>query len=302
MKIAVLMGGNSSEHDISLTTGEAVTRTLLKMGHEAIACPYEKNISEVSPLLQEAELVFNALHGGEGEDGTIQQFLEGNNICYTGSGPEASVLAMDKHQTKALLKKNHILTPSWLHLKLNENDNVDYSDEKFTFPVVVKPNGEGSTLGFSLVEKTFDLDEAITFATQFDSRILVEEYIPGREITVAILHDEALPIVEIKPSHNFYDYTCKYTPGMSQYICPADLNTNLTEEIQKVSLQIFQLLGCRHYARVDFRLNPENKFYCLEVNTLPGMTGTSLVPKAAEAAGLTFSKLISEIINMAIND
>jgi len=302
MKIAVLMGGNSSELDVSLTSGEAVTKALIQIGHSVVACPYENDITEVLYILKEADLVFNALHGGEGENGTVQQFLEDENILYTGSGPDASAMAMDKHLVKTLAKKKDILTPSWLHLELDKNDKVDFSEEKFSYPVVVKPNGDGSTIGFSIVEKSSDLDEALSFAAQFDSRVLVEEYVSGRELTVGILNDGALPIVEIKPSHNIYDYACKYTPGMSDYICPADLSEKLTEEIQEVSVQIYKLLGCRHYARVDFLLNSDDTFYFLEVNTLPGMTGTSLVPKAAKAVGMSFTDLIAKIVELSINE
>ncbi len=302
MKIAVLMGGNSSEIDVSLVTGKAVNNALIELGHSVIACPYENDISDVIHVLKQADLVFNALHGGEGEDGTIPQLFEDESICYTGSGPDSSALAMDKHLAKSFVKKKDILTPLWLHLNLAEDESVDLSVSKFTYPVVVKPNGGGSTMGLTIVEESSELDEAITLATQFDSRLLVEEYIKGREITVGILNEEALPIVEINPSHNLYDYTCKYTPGMSDYTCPAELPQKLTEEIQKVSVQIYRLMGCRHYARVDFLLDSDDNYFFLEVNTLPGMTGTSLVPKAAKAVGLSFNDLIGKIVELGIND
>jgi D-alanine-D-alanine ligase len=302
MKIAVLMGGNSSELDISLVTGKAVNRALNELGHNVLACPFENDISDVIHVLKEADLVFIALHGGEGEDGTIQQLLEDESICYTGSGPDSSTLSMDKHLAKSFARKKDILTPSWLHLNLDEDEFVDLSESKFSYPVVVKPNGSGSTMGLTIVKESRELDEAISLASQFDSRLLVEEYITGRELTVGILNEESLPIVEIKPSHDMYDYECKYTEGMSDYTCPAELFDKLTEEIQKVSVKIYKLMGCRHYARVDFLLDSDDNYYFLEVNTLPGLTGTSLVPKAAKAVDMSFNDLIAKIVELAVND
>ena len=177
---------------------------------------------------------------------------------------------------------------------------VKTSEERFSYPVVVKPNADGSTMGVSIVHSASEIDAAVEIAQEFGGDVMIEEYIPGREITVGILGGDALPVIEIKPSHEFYDYKCKYTAGMSDYICPADLPSSLVELIVNASKKIADLIGCRHYCRVDFRLNPENEYYCLEVNTLPGLTGTSLVPKAAKQAGVSFEKVIKTIIDLAL--
>ncbi|MFQ6616565.1 MAG: D-alanine--D-alanine ligase [Fidelibacterota bacterium] len=300
--MAVLMGGNSSERDVSLKTGEGVVEALKDLGHRVIPCPYEGDIHSVLPFLQEAEVVFNALHGGEGEDGTVQNILEAHGIPYTGSGPEASALAMDKQKTKVLLKKNGMPTPAWLYVRKGSPPQVDLSRESFSYPVVVKPNHEGSTMGVSIVRGSGDLDQAMALAGEFGPEILIEKYIPGREITAGILGDKSLPLVDILPSHDLYDYSCKYTEGMSRFVCPADLPGELTMRISRVAEEIAGLVGCRHYCRIDFRLNPQNEFFCLEVNTLPGFTGTSLVPKAARARGLSFGDLVKTVLDYALSD
>ncbi|MFQ6675816.1 MAG: D-alanine--D-alanine ligase [Fidelibacterota bacterium] len=300
MKVAVLMGGNSSERDVSLKTGEAVVLSLKRLGHRVVPCPYEGDVHAVLPFLQEVDVVFNALHGGEGEDGTVQGILEAHGIPYTGSGPEASALAMDKHKTKVLLRENGLPTPPWLHVRTGDPPQVDLSRESFSYPVVVKPNHEGSTVGVTIVRGSHELDDAMAVAGEFGSDILIEQYIPGREITVAILGERSLPLVEIIPSHDLYDYACKYTEGMSRYECPAELPAELAMRISRAAEEIARLLGCRHYCRVDFRLNPGGEFFCLEVNTLPGFTGTSLVPKAAKARGFSFDELVTTILDYAI--
>lgn len=299
MKIAVLMGGNSSEWEVSLKTGYTVVNALRKIGWDVVPFPYENDILPVIPTLQTMDIVFNALHGGEGENGKIQQILEEHGLKYTGSGPEASSLAMDKGRTKLLLEENHLPTPAWFSFHTDAPRSAGIDREKLTYPVVVKPNADGSTMGISLVKKAKNLESAVEVAEEFGPEILIEEYIPGREITVAVLGDKSLPIIEIIPSHELYDYTCKYSEGMSRYGCPADIPDELAQQISITAEKIFQLMNCRHYGRVDFRLNLEGKFFCLEVNTLPGLTDTSLVPKAAQAAGISFEELIKRIIHDA---
>lgn len=295
------MGGNSSEREISLETGAAVLTSCKKLGFSAIACLYQDSIYEVISVLKEADIVFNALHGGEGEGGGVQKILDKENIKYTGSDSRSSELVMDKHRSKSLMLENNLPTPPWLHIDTTKVNGVDFIDAKFGYPVVVKPNSEGSTIGVTIVKSSHELDRAMDLASEFGKYILVEKYIPGKEITVGILGELTLPIIEILPSHEMYDYNCKYTSGMSKYICPADLSSEITEKISEASLQIAKLLGCKHYCRVDFRLDNRDNFYCLEVNTLPGMTSTSLVPKAAKVAGISFEQLIQRILEFAIH-
>ena len=299
MNVAVLMGGNSSEREVSLTTGMEVIRALQNLGYDVSPCPYEKDFSEVEDDIKSVDVVFNALHGGEGEGGVVQERMDEMGIFYTGSGSESSSLAMDKNISKRLMRKYEIKTSKWLHLA--EYDKVELGDEKFTYPVVVKPNSEGSSVGVTIVKSEYDLDEAVKLAFQFDTEILIEEYIKGREITVAILENEALPAVEIIPSHGIYDYACKYTTGMSKYVCPAEIPEKTAKQLADISVKIFQFLGCRDYSRVDFRMTDEDAFFCLEVNTLPGMTSTSLVPKAAKAVDISFPELIDRILKCAMS-
>jgi len=302
MNIAVLMGGNSSEWEVSLRTGQAVIDAVKKIGWEVEPYPYDEDLPSVLSTLKSVDVVFNALHGGEGEDGTVQKILENLHIKYTGSGPEASSLAMDKRRTKLLLEDNQIPTPDWFHFQMEASDFIKIGKEKFTYPVVVKPNTDGSTMGVTLVKEAKEFDPALEIAEEFGSDVLIEKYIPGREITVAILGDSALPVIEILPSHELYDYTCKYTEGMSQYECPANLPNKLARQVSKTAERISALMSCRHYCRVDFRLDQENRFFCLEVNTLPGFTRTSLVPKAALEVGISFNELIKRIIQDAYNE
>ena len=211
---------------------------------------------------------------------------------------------MDKNLTKMIATSNGIPTPNWIIVKTSLDGKVSLDNgnsNKFNYPHVVKPNNEGSTMGLSIISSNSELQDAISKAGEFTNEIMIEEYISGREITVGILGYKPLPIVEIIPNHDLYDYTCKYTQGMSKYICPADLPTQLTQEIQASALKLYNLLGCKHYARVDFRLNEKNEFYLLEINTLPGMTATSLFPKAAKAAGLSYSQLIETILYLALD-
>ncbi len=253
-------------------------------------------------LLLDTDLVINALHGGDGENGSIQSFMDLHHIQYTGSGAKACKIAMDKNITKLIAKSVGIPTPNWVLLKRNANNGMQLQDNnspKFSYPYVVKPADEGSTFGLTIVKDDSELEDAISLAAEFCDEILIEEFIPGKEITVGILDTKPLPIIEIKPRHNLYDYDCKYTEGMSDYIVPAELSDSIERSLSEDALKIYNTIGCRHYARVDFRLNDEGQHYLLEINTLPGMTSTSLLPKAALAAGLEFPDLIDTIIKIA---
>lgn len=297
LKIAVLMGGTSSESEVSLRTGQAMVKACEQNGHKTVPLVLEKDIVRIIKNLQSVDLVLIALHGGIGENGRLQGLFESLNIKYTGSNALSSAICMDKHISKLLVEDAGIATPTW-------QKYLKGGDFSFThhYPCVVKPNSEGSTVGLTIVKNEDDLEPAINLAFEYDDEILIEKYISGKEITCAILDNKVLPLIEIKPSHELYDYECKYTKGLTQYICPAVLDQSLSDKIQKTSLEIFQLLKCRHYARLDFRLDHEGNHWFLESNTLPGMTDTSLVPKAAAAAGISFNQLIDTIVKKALNE
>ena len=297
MKIGVLSGGFSLEREISLRTGSAVTKALKKLGHEVVPLVYQDDLQPFIPQLKSLDLVFNALHGGAGEDGTVQGFLTTLGIPYTGSGSLSSGLCMNKHLSKLVVRYNHLPTPDW---DLATPASTPGTSFDFGYPVVVKPNDQGSTIGVSIVNRPEDLSAALEAAQKLSPEVLIEKYIAGRELTVAIVGEDVFPIVEIEPSHECYDYACKYEAGMSKYSCPAELDSERTREIQEIALKIYRLLGCAHYGRVDFRLDEDQRPWFLELNTLPGMTDTSLVPKAARAKGLSFEQLIERIIQEAL--
>lgn len=296
-KIGILMGGTSLEREVSLISGKAIVEVCRKLGYDTIPLTLNGNIIELLPDLKKVDLVFIALHGGEGENGSIQGFLKELGIKYNGSGVLASALGMDKNISKVLSQSIGILTPKWKLFNTLE-DSLKYNPK--SFPVVVKPNDGGSTIGLTIVHKANEMEAALCYADDNGNGILIEDYIPGRELTVTILGGMVYPIVEIVPSHESYDYECKYTEGMSDYICPANLSKSQTESIQKMSINFYNLLQCRGYGRVDFRLDPDGTPWLLELNTLPGMTATSLVPKAVAAEGILFSELIQMIINESL--
>lgn len=338
MRILVLMGGDSPEREVSLASGEGIAKGLKSVGHEVIkidtalgpqqipdgAQLLPQGIRSLPPKkeelpqshgkltievirgfpLSEVDVIFIALHGGQGEDGTIQGLLELAGVPYTGSGVLASALAMNKAIAKTIFQQVGVRTPPWFLIDLREKIKVEkvtrMIEERFGFPAVTKPNNQGSTVGFSIVREREDLERGLRAAGEYSREVLVEKYIPGREITVAILEDKPLPVIEIHPKHGVYDYECKYTTGMSEYTVPAKLPPKVTEEAQKQALLAFKALRCRDYGRVDMRLSPHNEVFCLEVNTLPGMTGTSLVPKAAKAVGIDFPQLVDRIARLAL--
>ena len=292
MKIAVLMGSDSPEREISIKTGEAVKKALLKMSYDVECIEFSDDIGSTIPKLSNYELVFNALHGGIGENGTVQGLLECLKIPYTGSGVFASSVCMNKHFSKTIVSQMGYKTPDWILLKKGEQiPLIDY------FPVIVKPKSQGSTVGLTLVENKVDLEKAIRHAFEYDEEVLLETFISGRELTVSIVGNEILPIVEIIPSNRLYDYECKYSQGMSHYICSPKLSENLLDEIKETGVNIYKQIGCTNYGRIDFRLNEDNIPWFLEVNTLPGMTDTSLLPMAAHEIGWSFEFLIETIVS-----
>ena len=304
LNISILYGGASTEHKISIQTGLAIAEAI-KDRYNLDMINLDSEIYNAPHLLVGSDLVFNALHGGDGENGSIQSFLDLHHIPYTGSGAKPCKIAMDKNITKLIAKSVDIQTPNWILLKRNQHTGMQLhynQPSKFSYPYVVKPSSEGSTFGLTIVKEKSELEEAISHASEYGDEILIEEFIPGRELTVGILGNKPLPIVEIKPSHDLYDYECKYTEGMSEYFVPAELSDSLERSLSEDALKIYKTIGCRHYARADFRLNEAGEHYLLEINTLPGMTSTSLLPKAAKAAGLEFPDLIDTIIKIASMD
>ncbi len=296
MKIGVLMGGDSSEREVSLSSGKAIVNACKQLEHEVTEFDPKEGFDSLSADIKNVDLVFNALHGGDGENGVISSKLNKLKVKFTGSGEVASAICIDKNASKKIIKRKNYLTPNWVFLK---KDDVIPKVKRLSYPLVVKPNSEGSTIGLSIIHDESKLIEAIQLARVYDDNVLIESFIKGREIAVGIVAEESYPIVEIIPSHELYDYECKYTKGMTDYICPAEIEEKHSKRIHKISIEIHKLLGCRHYSRVDFRLDKNNKPWFLELNTHPGMTETSLLPKSANAAGFDFNSLIKKIIKQA---
>lgn len=291
--IAVLNGGISAEREVSLRSGQAVYQALLAAGYGVDLIDVATDLP--AQLKQKGtEIAFIALHGRNGEDGRVQGLLEMLQIPYTGSGVLASSLAMNKIVTKQFLQFHGVPTPDYAVVQTAE-DVENYLAAKHAFPLVVKPAQEGSTLGISLVRNLAELSAGIQTATGFDAEVLIEKFIDGPELTVSVMNGVALPIIQIVPPEGFYDYHAKYTAGQTGYLLPAPLEAELYAAVQQAAVRACQVLGCRGAARVDFMLRDEN-FYCLEVNTIPGMTATSLLPKAAAAVGLDFNQLVEQIL------
>jgi D-alanine-D-alanine ligase len=250
------------------------------------------------PVIREADVVFIGLHGGQGEDGTLQAILDSADIPYTGSGPLASALAMDKDLSKVLFRAARVGTADWVMTPPAIDERAVI--ERLKLPVVVKPSKQGSTVGLSVVSEGAQLAPAIALAARYDDEVMIEQFIPGRELTVGVLGDVALPVGEIFPKHAIYDYECKYTVGMAREEFPAKLTPSETAEIQRQAVAAFRALKLRGCARIDFRMQPSGDLACLEANTLPGMTGTSLIPQAAAAAGIAFPELCERIVQLAL--
>ena len=294
LRVGVLMGGPSEEREVSIATGQAVIKACAENGYTATKFGFTNNYKKHLKKLKTQNIIFNALHGGIGENGKIQAWLDKNNIKYTGSGAIASSLCMDKAASKEIAKRNGIETPDW-QLIQKATQKV-----KISLPFVVKPNDQGSTVGLSIVKNDQFIQSAIDLAFQHGNKVIIEKFISGRELTMPIINEDAYPIVEINPKNNYYDYECKYTPGMSEYSCPADLEQNLVEKIESNTIKLFQKFDCSVYARADYILDKSGVPYFLEMNTLPGMTSTSLVPKSAYARGQSFQKLIRNIIELSL--
>jgi D-alanine-D-alanine ligase len=337
VRITVLMGGTSSERDVSLASGLRIAEALRTRGHEvrsvdtakgALSESDEKrmlaggvvkalpptpeelarmNAESVAdtaarlPKRGECDVAFLALHGGTGEDGTIQALLDLAGVVYTGSGHLASALAMDKDLSKHLMRAYGVPTADWMMANDPQSmPDVDYVVNTLGLPLIVKPSKQGSTVGLSIVKKASELLPAIRDAFKHDDEVMLEQFIAGRELTVSILGKVALPVGEIIAKKEIYDYECKYTPGMAEEIFPAALSADESAEVQEQAKRTFGALKLSGCARIDFRMTKEGQYFCLEANTLPGMTATSLVPQAAAAAGITFPELCERIALLAI--
>jgi D-alanine-D-alanine ligase len=334
MRVTVLTGGATAERAVAFASAAQIVTALRSRGHEVyvvdtvdgllapdqeaalLAGVVAKDVPAVAalaareremlstglaalPVIQGADVLFLALHGGAGEGGTLQAVLDVIGVPYTGSGALASALAMDKDLSKRLFRDAGVPVPAWFMTP----PAVAPQDVSTVlgWPVIVKPSKQGSTVGLTLVKQAKDLDAAVREAARWDDEVLVEQYIRGREYTVGVLGDVPLPVGEIIPRHELFDYECKYTPGMSQEIFPAQLDTKLARQLQELALTAHRTLKLGGYSRIDFRLDGDGDIFCLEANTLPGMTRTSLFPQAARAAGIEFPELCERLCRLTRN-
>lgn len=305
-RIAVLMGGQSPEREVSLRTGTAVHRSLSRRGYDAVTI-------DVGPTLyrdlqeQKIEIAFISLHGPGGEDGVIQGFLETVGIPYTGSSLQANALGMHKVTTKTILAAHKIPVPAGTVIKRGEKvpSGTALRSARLRWPVVVKPASQGSTIGVTIVRRPSQWSEALELAHRYDREAMVEAYIPGHEVTVSLIGSGegapmVLPAVEIVAPEGFYDFSAKYEKGKTQYLCPAPLSAAITKQIRTLALKTYLVMGCDGAIRVDFRITPRGRPYVLEINTVPGMTETSLLPMAAAQAGIDYDELTERILQSAL--
>ena len=331
MRVAVLMGGTSDERDVSLSSGAQVAAALREAGHDVVAVdttrgalsadeertllqsgvnalPPQKHSLDLlqtgdttalteSPAVKDADVFFLALHGGQGEDGTLQSLLDIAGLTYTGSGRVGCVLAMDKDLTKQLLKNAGIPTPDWM---MGPGPTAAEVAERLGLPVIVKAASGGSSLRLRLAHDMQELTDAVEESNGYDDAVVFERFVRGREFTVGILGDEALPVGEIIPENEIFDYECKYQPGMAAEVFPADLPDEVARQLQELALRTHRALRQDDFSRVDFMIAEDGGIWCLEANSLPGMTANSLLPKAARAAGITFPELCDRIARLAL--
>ncbi len=300
--IAVLMGGWNSEREVSLRSGEAVYNALVELGYKATKINFDRNIvvklNEVNP-----DIVFNALHGRYGEDGRIQGLLDILNIPYTHSGIVAAAISMDKVLTSKICSTVGVLSPPFAFIKKGDDENNNkIIFEKIGKPFVIKPINEGSSVGVQVILENMPFDLA-SFDWRYGDEMIVEKYIAGQEVQVAIMDNKALGAIEVRPKKLFYDYECKYSAGMTDYIMPAEIPTDKYQELLDLALKVHKVIGCSGVNRIDFILNNKNggdgKFYFLEVNTHPGFTATSLVPKIAKYQNISFNDIVEYLVSSA---
>ena len=298
IRVAVVMGGPSAEREVSIESGQSVMKALAALGHDAQSLDFDGRfvdaLREIRP-----DVVFNALHGTGGEDGTIQGVLEWLGIPYTGSDLTSCALAMDKHLTKKLLAAEGLPTPAWDTFDL-AGGTLPLLPGSLNLPLVVKPRSSGSSAGVSIVRTHEEWTKAMIGVAPKTTQILAEEFIPGREFSSGVLGEEALPLVEIIASDEFYSYDAKYKPGGSRHLVPAPIDGDLTARLQMLALSVHRMLGLRDYSRTDFIVTKEGRPYILEINALPGLTPLSLLPDEARAAGIPFEALIERLLQFAL--
>jgi D-alanine-D-alanine ligase len=295
-KIAVLMGGPSAEREVSLATGKGISKALRSLGAEVVDVDVRDENLE---LPRDVDFAFIALHGTFGEDGQVQQILEERGVAYTGEGVKESRLAFDKIRSKEKFDEHGVRTPEWQIIGAHQRPGMP-------LPIVVKAPRQGSTVGVCIVKKPEELEPAMAEAAKYDDELLLEKFVSGRELTIGVLGDQALPILEIIPKGGFYDFTNKYpflnpqAGGAAQHICPARIGPEKTKEIQELALRAFRALGLRVYSRVDVILSQTGDPFVLEINTIPGMTEASLLPEAAAAAGIGYVDLCRRVIELSL--
>lgn len=334
MNIAVVAGGLSPERDVSLSSGAEIANALAGAGYDVCLIdlytgekqkktndryayavpPREPDLEKIKresnnqnsligknviELCRGADLAFLALHGGIGENGKLQAVFDSFGIAYTGTGYVGSLLAMDKDLSKTLMVSDRILTPDW---KITEGGARECENIGMEFPLVIKPCSCGSSVGVSIAKNKEEYIEALKYAKKYEEKIMAEKMIAGREFSVGILDDKALPVIEIIPDGNFFDYEHKYQPGITAEICPAGIPGDIADGMQKTALRVHKILQLGSYSRIDFILGEDGGIYCLEANTLPGMTKASLLPKEAAAAGISYEKLCDKIAKMALGE
>jgi len=293
--IAVLMGGPGSEREVSLATARGVTKVLRSLGAEVVDIDVR---DENFQLPQDVDLAFLTIHGTFGEDGRLQKILEDRGVHYTGDGVEESRLTFDKIRSKEKFRAHGVRTPQWEVMQPGQRPTI-------ALPIVVKPPREGSTVGVVIVKNASELEAAMAEAAKYDRELLIEKFVPGRELTIGILGDQALPVLEIIPKGGFYDFATKYpflnpqSGASAEHVCPAKIDSAKTKEIQELALRAFRALGLQVYARVDVILSETGEPFVLEANTIPGMTEASLLPEAAAAAGISYVDLCRRIIELS---
>lgn len=301
LAIGVLYGGPSAEREVSLESGENVARALAEAGHDVHRVVLDGSFTARDAQALGIDIAFLALHGEFGEDGRIQEILESADIPYTGSGVDASSTAFDKILAKRAFERANVRTPAWMSLDVSEMDRQGATTGMYLVPpVVVKPATGGSSLGISIVRREEQVQPALTKASEYSDSVLVERYIPGRELTVGILGETPLPVAELKVAGEFYDYQAKYHDERTRIVCPAELEPAVAEKVQRVALAAYKALGCRDVSRTDVILDAAGLTWVLEVNTLPGLTLHSLLPRAALAAGTSFGELCEELLCLAL--
>jgi len=333
MRVTVLTGGATAERAVAFASASQIVAALRSRGHDVsvvdtagglldergerevlggavgttppavdqLAAREQRMLSEGLAELaavRDAEVLFLAVHGGQLEGGTLQAVLDVIGVPYTGSGPLASALAMDKDLSKRLFRATGVPVPAWFMAPVAPEDVTT----ALGWPVIIKPSKQGSSVGLTLVKKAQDLGNAVKLAARYDDEVMAEQFIPGRELTVGVLGDVPLPVGEIVPKHELFDYETKYTPGMSEETFPARIETLLARQLQEYAIMAHRALKLNGYSRVDFRVTPEGDIFCLEANSLPGMTRTSLYPQAAQAAGIPFPELCERVARLARNN